>query len=138
MPKDRRDDIPSTVQRSPEKAQRTFAKTLESAEEQYGEGERARRTAFDSLKHGFEKVADHWEPKEHKGPSDDQAAKGGAAARPGGRTAGGVDANASKRHLYDLAKRLGVEGRPSMTKEQLVEAIDRANRRETRRARSTD
>ena len=92
--------------------------------EQYGEGERARRTAFDSLKHSFEKVADHWEPKEHKGPSDDQAAKGGAAARPGGRTAGGVDANASKRHPYDLAKRLGVEGRSSMTKEQLVEATD--------------
>src|SRR5664280_1626188 len=91
-----------------------------------------------AIKHSFEKVADHWEPKEHKGLSDDQAAKGGAAARPGGRTAGGVDTNASKRHLYDLAKRLGVEGRSSMTKEQLVEAIDRANRRETRRARSTD
>ena len=106
--------------------------------EQYGEGERARRTAFDSLKHSFEEVADHWEPKEHKGPSDDQAAKGGAAARQGGRTAVSVDANASNRHLYDLAKRLGVEGRSSMTKEQLVEAIDLANRRETRRARATD
>jgi hypothetical protein len=32
-------DLPSTLQRSPAKAQRTFAKTLESAEETYdGDG----------------------------------------------------------------------------------------------------
>ncbi|MDQ4137259.1 MAG: Rho termination factor N-terminal domain-containing protein, partial [Actinomycetota bacterium] len=52
-----------------------------------------------------------------------------------GRTAGGVDANASKQHLYDLAKRLDVPGRSRMTKNELVDAIQRANARETRRAR---
>jgi hypothetical protein len=130
-----RDEMPSTLRRSPKKAQDTWAKTHESAVESYGEGERARRTAFASLKHGFEKVGDHWEPKEQKGPSDAQAAKGGRAARTGGATAGGVDANASKQHLYQLARRLGIRGRSGMSKGELVEAIQRANARETRRAR---
>lgn len=124
--------LPSTLQRSDEKAQDTFAATLDAAEEQYGDGERARRTAFASLKHGFEKVGDHWEPKERKGPSDQQAAGGGAEARP---TAGGVDANASKKHLYDLAKELDVPGRSRMSKDELVVALQKANDRETRRAR---
>ena len=83
-------------------------------------------------------MGDHWEPKEHKGPSDAQAARSGAAARRGGArgaTAGGVDANASKAHLMDLARRLEVKGRSSMTKQELVEALDKANRRETAAAR---
>src|SRR3954451_2375241 len=92
-------DMPSTVQRSGTKAQETWGKTHDSAVEEYGEGERAHRTAFASLKHWFEKVGDHWEPKEKKGPSDKQAAKGGTAARRGGQTEEGVDANASKKHL---------------------------------------
>ncbi|AUZ86648.1 ChaB family protein [Arthrobacter sp. TmT3-37] len=124
--------LPSTLQRSDEKAQDTFAATLDAAEEQYGDGERARRTAFASLKHGFEKVGDHWEPKEEKGPSDDQAAGGRAEARP---TAGGVDANSSKQHLYDLAKKLDVPGRSTMSKADLVEALQKANDRATRKAR---
>ena len=69
-----RDDVPSTIARSDDKAVRTYKKTLESAEETYGDGERARRTAFAALKHTHEKVGDHWEPKDHKGPSDPQAA----------------------------------------------------------------
>jgi hypothetical protein len=128
----RTETLPSTLQRSDEKAQDTFAATLDAAEEQYGDGERARRTAFASLKHGFEKVGDHWEPKEQKGPSDQQAAGGGAEARP---TAGGVDANASKKHLYDLAKELDVPGRSRMSKDELVVALQKANERATRRAR---
>lgn len=124
--------LPSTLQRSDEKAQDTFAATLDAAEEQYGDGERARRTAFASLKHGFEKVGDHWEPKDTKGPSDEQAARGSAEPRP---TAGGVNANATKQHLYDLAKKLDVKGRSTMSKAELVDALQKANDRETRRAR---
>jgi cation transport regulator ChaB len=130
-------DLPSTIQRSPKKAQETWGKTHDSAVEQYGEGQRAHRTAFSSLKHSFEKVGDHWEPKEggKKGPSDEQAAKTGAAARRGGKTAGGVDANASVSHLRERAKELEIPGRSKMNKQQLVEALEKASRRETAKAR---
>ncbi|WP_247827248.1 ChaB family protein [Arthrobacter antioxidans] len=124
--------LPSTLQRSDEKAQDTFAATLDAAEEQYGDGERAHRTAFASLKHGFEKVGDHWEPKEEKGPSDEQAA---GSRADGGQTAGGVDANSSKEHLYALARKLDVPGRSTMSKAELVDALQKANDRETRKAR---
>jgi cation transport regulator ChaB len=131
-----RDELPSTLERSPKKAQDTWVAAHDSAVEEYGEGERAHRTAFAALKHSFEKVGDHWEPKEKKGPSDKQAARSGAKARRGGKTAGGVDANASKAHLYEVATRLGVTGRSKMTKDQLVEAIQKANAKETRKSRS--
>jgi hypothetical protein len=131
-----REELPSTLRRSPKKAQETWIKTHDAAVEQYGEGERAHRTAFSSLKHSFEKVGDHWEPKAKKGPSDEQAAKSvPAARRSSGRTAGGVDANASKRHLYELAQRLDVPGRSKMTKDELVKAIEKANDRQTARSR---
>ncbi|GAB7192944.1 ChaB family protein [Kineococcus sp. NUM-3379] len=126
------DDLPSTIARSDAKAQRTYAKTLEHAEEEYGDGERAHRTAYAALKHTHEKVGDHWEPKDHKGPSDPQAEGGRDTGRP---TAGGVDANATKEHLLGIAQRLDVPGRSSMTKDELVQAIRKANDRETRRAR---
>jgi cation transport regulator ChaB len=133
-----REELPSTLRRSPKKAQETWAKTHDSAVETYGEGERAHRTAFSSLKHSYEKVGDHWEPKAKKGPSDAQAKRGGAAARrSSGRTAGGVDAEASKKHLYDVAKRLDVRGRSTMTKSELVTAIQKANGRKTTAARGT-
>jgi cation transport regulator ChaB len=135
--KPKKDEIPSTLQRSPEKAQRTYAKTYDSAADTYGPGERAARTAFSAVKHSFEKVGDHWEPKDEKGPSDDQAARDTTSGSAEGRrdTAGGVDANASKKHLYELAQRLDVPGRSSMSKDELVEAIDKANRKDTARAR---
>jgi cation transport regulator ChaB len=129
-------ELPSTLERSPEKAQRTWIKAHDSAVEEYGDGERAHRTAFAALKHEFEKVGDHWEAKDGKGPSDEQAEQGGAAARKGGKTAGGVDANATKAHLQDVAKELDISGRSKMSKDELVDAIQKANARETRKSRS--
>ena len=133
-----RQEMPSTLERSSKEAQDLWATVHDNAVEQYGEGERAHRTAFAALKHSFEKVGDHWEAKAEKGPSDAQAARTGARARKRGETAGGVDANASKAHLYDLAKRLDVKGRSKMSKPQLVEALGRANDRESRKAREAE
>ncbi|MEV0001687.1 ChaB family protein [Micromonospora sp. NPDC050980] len=131
-----RDEVPSTIARSDDKAVRTYKKTLESAEESYGDGERAHRAAYASLKHTHEKVGDHWEPKEHKGPSDPQAAQGTPASRERDRpTAQGVDANANKGHLDDVARRVGIDDPENMNKGELVEAIEKANARATARAR---
>ena len=128
-----RDELPSTLARSDAKAQRTYAKAHDSAAETYdGDEERANRVAFSALKHTHEKVGDHWEPKEHKGPSDAQAEGGADTDRP---TAGGVDANASKKHLMELARRLDVAGRSKMSKPELVEALKKANDKATREAR---
>jgi cation transport regulator ChaB len=129
----KKSELPSTLQKSPAKAQRTFAKAHDAAVEQYGEGERAHRVAYDALKHSFEKVGDHWEPKAKKGPSDTRARSGGP--NPTGTSAEGVDANASKNHLMDVARRLDISGRSSMTKNQLVNAIKKANRRVSSRNR---
>jgi len=130
--KAKKEELPSTLQRSPEKAQRTFTKAHDAAAKEYGEGERAHRVAYSAVKHSFEKVGDHWEPKDEKGPSDEQA-EGGVRTRR--EPAGGVDANASKEHLYDVAKRLDVKGRSKMSKSELVDAIEKANDRATRKAR---
>jgi cation transport regulator ChaB len=129
------DELPSTLQRSDEKAKRTFAKAHDAAAEQYGDEGRAHRVAFAAVKHTHEKVGDHWEPKAggRKGPSDRQAEGGLDTDRP---TAGGVDANATKEHLLQVAKRLDVRGRSRMTKAELVEAIGKANDRASARARS--
>jgi cation transport regulator ChaB len=124
--KPKKGELPSTLRRSSEKAQRTFAKAHDSAVEQYGEGQRAHRTAYAALKHSFEKKGDHWVEKSRKGPSDPQARKSGAAARRGGKTYGGVDVEGtSKQELYDRASKLGVEGRSRMNKNQLAEAVAR-------------
>lgn len=131
--KARQDELPSTLQRSDEKAQRTFAKAHDSAAEEYGDERRAHQVAYAALKHTHEKVGDHWEPKDEAGPSDDRAAGDRDTPAP---TAGGVDANASKKHLYDVAKRLDVSGRSRMSKDELVEAIGKENDRRTRQARS--
>lgn len=126
-----RDEIPSTLQRSEQHAQDLWAATLDSANAEYGSGERARRTAFAALKHEYEKVGDHWERKAENGPSD----AGAAGSRGSGATQEGVDANASKAHLLDVARRLDISGRSSMSKDELVEAIKKANRRATAKAR---
>jgi cation transport regulator ChaB len=130
-------ELPSTLRRSSSKAQDTWSKAHDSAVETYGEGERAHRTAFAALKHSFEKIGDHWEPKRRKGPSDSQAARRGRAARLGrGETYGGVDVEGrTKRELVDLARRLNIPGRSHMTKDELGTAIARANDTATSRAR---
>lgn len=139
MPKTTKDgkakqsELPSTLKKSEPKAQRTFAKAHDSAADEYGEGERAHRVAYSALKHSYEKVGDHWEPKDEKGPSDQRAKSGGPNAK--GESAEGVDANASKKHLVEVARRLEISGRSSMSKEELVSAIKKANRRESARKR---
>jgi hypothetical protein len=135
---DQDEDLPSTLERSEEYARRTWSAAHSAAVEQYGEGERAQRTAWAALKHTHEKVGDHWEPKEdgRRGPSDTQAAEGGAGTDLG--TAGGVDTAATKDHLMGIARRLDVRGRSRMTKAELVEAIARANDRATARSRERE
>ena len=128
-----RKELPDTLKRSPKKAQDTFIKAHDSAVKEYGEGERAHRTALAAVKHSFEKVGDHWEPKSRKGPSDAKAA-GGRGTK--ARTAGGVDANASKEHLLGVAKKLDISGRSRMTKAELVSAIQNANKRSDSKARA--
>jgi cation transport regulator ChaB len=127
-------ELPSTLQRSPKKAQRTFAKAHDSAADEYGDEKRANQVAWAAVKHSFEKVGDHWEKKAggKKGPSDAQAAGGRNTNK---KTKGGVDANATKEHLLSLAKKLGVSGRSKMKKKELVDAVQKANDKKTSDAR---
>jgi cation transport regulator ChaB len=127
-------ELPSTLQRSPKKAQRTFAKAHDSAVDEYGDEKRANQVAWAAVKHSFEKVGDHWEKKAggKKGPSDAQAAGGRSTNR---KTRGGVDANAPKTHLLGVAKKLSISGRSKMKKKELVDAIQRANDKKTAAAR---
>jgi ChaB len=135
--KQERERLPGTLRRSSAKAQATYIHTLEAAEETHGDGEAAHRIAFGSLKHSFEKVGDHWEPKAKRGPSDDQDAKRGAEARENPtETAEGVDARATRTHLLDVARRLEIGGRTKMTKPALVDAIIKANRKASAAARA--
>jgi cation transport regulator ChaB len=97
-----KEDLPGTLKRSPEKAQRTYEKALDSAHEQYDSEERAHRTAYSVVKHSYEKVGDHWEPKDVKDVK--------------GHT---------KEELYERAKKLDVSGRSKMTKLELAQAIAR-------------
>ncbi|PPE70656.1 ChaB family protein [Caldimonas thermodepolymerans] len=120
-------EMPGTLERSSDKAQRTYAKALRSAEDSYGSGARAARTAYAALKHGFEKVGDRWVAKARKGPSDAQAAQSGRAARERPQaTAGGVDVRGhTRQELYAQAQALGIAGRSRMGKEELARAVAR-------------
>jgi cation transport regulator ChaB len=100
-----REDIPSTVKRSPAKVKRTYEKTLDSAHEQYDSEERAHRTAWASVKNVAEKQGDHWELKD-----------GGSSRLSGSPT---------KAELYEQAKRLDIEGRSKMSKGELQRAVQR-------------
>ena len=119
----KKEDLPGTLKRSPQKAQRTYAKTLDAAHEQYDSEEAAHRVAMAAVKHSFEKVGDHWESKDQKGPSDPQSKGGVDTDRP---TGGGVDVEGNtKRELYERARKLGIEGRSKMTELELGQAIAR-------------
>ena len=112
-----REELPGTLRRSPAKAQRTWIKAHDSAVREYGEGERAHRTAFAALKHSYEKVGDRWVPKQRRGPSDPDQ-------RRSAEKFGGVDVVGHTRdELYARAKRLGVRGRSRMSKRELARAI---------------
>lgn len=120
-----KEELPGTIRRSPAKAQRTFAKAHDSAAEEYGEGERAHRVAYAALKHTHEKRGDHWEPKDHKGPSDPRAANPRARENKG-ESFGGVDVfGNSKAELMKRARELDVPGRSKMSKEELAREIAR-------------
>lgn len=125
-----KEELPDPIKRSPAKVRRTYAKTLESAHEQYDSEERAHRTAFAAVKHIAEKRGDRWVLKDKPGPSDPQAAQSGRAARDRPKeTFGGVDAvQNSKQELYERARELGVEGRSRMSKRELARAIARKQR----------
>ena len=121
----RRSELPGSLKRSGSKARRTFAKAHDAAVQQYGEGERAHRTAMAALKHTHEKRGDRWVPKRESGPSDPRPKKTTAQKRRGeGETFGGVDVEQNTRQeLYDRARRLGVAGRSRMSKRELARAI---------------
>lgn len=127
-------DLPSTLERSPKKAQDTYEKTLESAEKTYGGDEgRAHRAAWASVKHSFEKVGDHWEPKDERGPSDPRAEQHGPNAS--GASYRGVDVEGkTKDELLGEARELGAHVTTHMRKSEVAEAIERANDRATRHA----
>ncbi|MFL5896039.1 MAG: ChaB family protein [Thermoleophilaceae bacterium] len=131
------EELPSTIARSPDKVQRTYAETLDSAHREYpGDEERAHRTAWAAVKHVAERKGDHWELKDRRGPSDPQAARGGSEARERPvKTYGGVDVNKPKPELLEEARKAGIRGRSRMTKEELAEALARHYAREADRAR---
>jgi cation transport regulator ChaB len=126
----KKEDLPGTLERSPRKAQRTYAKALDSAHEEYeGDEARAHRVAFSAVKHSFEKEGDHWQPKAEKGPSDPQAAKSGAAARNSRTpTGGGKQVGTTKQELLEQARKLDVPGRSKMSKDQLTRAVAKAKK----------
>ena len=123
-----RKDLPSTIARSDEHAQEIFAKTHDSAVEQYGEGERAHRTAFASLKHSYKKEGDKWVPKAKKGPSDPQAVFGTKEQKY--ESGGGREVPLTewpRDALYEYARQLEIRGRSDMKKDELVQAIQKSS-----------
>ena len=122
------EEMPETIRRSSAKARRTWAKTHDSAVETYGEGERAHRTAYASLKHSFEKKGDRWVQKDEKGPPDPRSKQPSSEDKRAGKgeTYGGVDVyQNTKEELYERARELDIRGRSRMSKAELARAIGR-------------
>jgi cation transport regulator ChaB len=120
-------EVPRTLKRSAKKVQRTYAETLDSAEDQYGDEERAHRTAWASVKNVAAKKGDHWELKDETGPSDPRSKKSTKEKRAGkGETFGGVDVEGNTRaELAERAKAAGIRGYSRMTKAELGRELAR-------------
>jgi cation transport regulator ChaB len=120
-----RDELPAPLKRSSVGAQRLWIGAHDGAVKQYGEGERAHRTAFAALKRAYERVDDRWVKKKTPGPSDPRSKGTTAQKRAGvGETYGGVDAEGHTRdELMARARRLEIRGRSGMTKAELARAI---------------
>lgn len=119
------EDLPGTLRRSPEKVRHTYEKTLDSAHAEYGDEQRSHRVAWGAVKNVAEKKGDHWELKDHPGPSDPRSsASHEAKIRGEGETFGGIDVNGNTRdELVQRAKRAGVTGYSSMNKTELARAL---------------
>mgnify|MGYP006353916655 CR=1 FL=1 len=119
------------------KAQDTWSERTTAPSRRTGRASGPTAPPSTALKHSFEKAGNRWEPKDRKGPSNPQAARGGRSTRRScAPTYGGVDvAGRTKDELLDLARRLDVPGRSSMTKDELGKAIARAIDRATAKAR---
>ena len=126
MPTDR-PSVPSTLKRSTGKVQRTYEKTLKSAEDEYDDEARAHRTAWGSVKNIAEKKGDHWELKDKNGPSDPRSKKPAKQKRAGkGETYGGVDVEGNTRaELVERAKQAGIRGYSKMNKAELGRQLQR-------------
>ncbi|HEY7270242.1 MAG TPA: ChaB family protein [Dehalococcoidia bacterium] len=124
----RREDIPGTIARSDKHAQAIYTRTHDNAVREYGEGERAHRTALASLKHSYKKEGDRWVAKAKRGPSDPNAVFGERKQRY--PSAGGHEvplAEWPKAALMERARQLDVRGRSTMNKPDLVKAVKKAS-----------
>jgi hypothetical protein len=71
------------------------------------------------------------------GPSDPRSEQSNPENREHpARSYGGVDVNKPKKALQADAREAGIEGRSTMSKEELADALQRYNDRRTREARS--
>jgi cation transport regulator ChaB len=123
----KKEDLPGTLERSPKKVQHTYEKALDSAHDEYGDEQRAHRVAWGAVKNVAEKRGDHWEEKGETGPSDSRSKQPAKAKREGkGETYGGIDVEGStKQELVERAKKAGISGYSSMTKDELGKALAR-------------
>jgi cation transport regulator ChaB len=118
--------LPSTLERSSPKAQRTWRKTHDAAADRYGDDERAHRTAYASLKRTFEKKEGHWVRKSEPGPSDPRSKQPSTSDKRAGKgeTFSGIDVEGNSRQaLYERARKAGIQGRSRMNKKQLARAL---------------